>query len=125
MRLRNTGITRALADAAHCDFWRAAPTGRFFLMRGYQEDSQEAVAPGTIIDVTLPIWRLSEGLLHAARMAAALGKIVRLASLFASARSIPGSPAASRVLYKAARTSSKPRPRRATKRCSKRPLLPL
>jgi transcriptional regulator with XRE-family HTH domain len=70
----DTRITRALADPAHCDFWRAAPTGRFFLMRGYQEDSQEAVAPGTIIDITLPIWRLSEGLLHAARMAAALGK---------------------------------------------------
>jgi transcriptional regulator with XRE-family HTH domain len=67
------GFPRALADSAHCDFWRAAPTGRFFLMRGYQEDSQETVAPGTIFDTTLPIWRLSEGLLHAARMAELLG----------------------------------------------------
>jgi transcriptional regulator with XRE-family HTH domain len=63
---------RRLADAAHCDFWRAAPSGRFLLMRGYQEDSQEAVAPGTIFDTTLPIWRLGEGLLHASRVAIAI-----------------------------------------------------
>lgn len=67
-----SGVERRLADPAHCDFWRAAPSGRFLLMRGYQEDSQEAVAPGTIFDTTLPIWRLGEGLLHAARMASAL-----------------------------------------------------
>jgi transcriptional regulator with XRE-family HTH domain len=63
---------RALADPAHCDFWRAAPSGRFFIMRGYQEDAQETVPPGTIFDTTLPIWRLGEGLLHGARMAALL-----------------------------------------------------
>ncbi len=28
---------RAHFDAAHCDFWRAAPAGRMFLIRGYQE----------------------------------------------------------------------------------------
>jgi len=67
-----TGVERNFADAAHCDFWRAAPSGRFFVMRGYQEDSQEAVSPGTIFDTTLPVWRLAEGLLHAARMAEAL-----------------------------------------------------
>lgn len=63
---------RRLDDPAHCDFWRAAPSGRFMLMRGYQEDAQEAVAPGTIFDTTLPIWRLGEGLLHAARVASHL-----------------------------------------------------
>ena len=32
------GVNRPLGDAAHCDFWRAAPSGRAFIMRGYQED---------------------------------------------------------------------------------------
>jgi transcriptional regulator with XRE-family HTH domain len=59
-------------DPAHCDFWRAAPEGRMFLMRGYQEDSFEAVPPGSMIDPTLPIWRIAEGLLHASRMATLL-----------------------------------------------------
>jgi transcriptional regulator with XRE-family HTH domain len=61
---------RARNDAAHCDFWRAAPTGRMFLIRGYQEDSEETFPPGKIFDTTLPIWRLGEALLHAARFAA-------------------------------------------------------
>lgn len=63
---------RAFADAAHCDFWRAAPTGRMFLIRGYQEDSQETFPPGTIFDTTLPTWRIGEALLHAARLASLL-----------------------------------------------------
>jgi len=69
-----TGIERMTTDAAHCDFWRAAPSGRFLLMRGYQEDSQDGVPPGTIFDSTLPIWRIGECLLHAARMAALVQK---------------------------------------------------
>lgn len=60
---------RAHQDAAHCDFWRAAPTGRMFLIRGYQEDGQETFAPGKIFDTGLPIWRMGEALLHAARLA--------------------------------------------------------
>ena len=60
---------RAHFDAAHSDFWRAAPTGRMFLIRGYQEDSQETFPPATIFDSGLPIWRLGETLLHAARLA--------------------------------------------------------
>jgi transcriptional regulator with XRE-family HTH domain len=63
---------RAHSDAAHCDFWRAAPAGRMFLIRGYQEDSQETFPPATIFDSGLPIWRLGEALLHAARLAALL-----------------------------------------------------
>ena len=61
-------------DPAHCDFWRAAPEGRFLLMRGYQEDGAETFDPGRIFDTTLPIWRLGEALLHAARMASAMGR---------------------------------------------------
>ena len=55
-------------DAAHCDFWRATPEGRMFLIRGYQEDSQETFAPRRVFDTGLPIWRLGEALLHAARL---------------------------------------------------------
>jgi len=64
--------SQAFFDPAHCDFWRAAPTGRMFLIRGYQEDGQETFAPGKIFDTGLPIWRLGEAMLHAARLAALL-----------------------------------------------------
>lgn len=63
------GPDRALDDAAHCDFWRAAPTGRAFIMRGYQEDTQDTFSPRTVMDSTLPTWRMGEGLLHAERLA--------------------------------------------------------
>jgi transcriptional regulator with XRE-family HTH domain len=63
-------VEPAFSDAAHCDFWRVAPTGRAFLIRGYQEDAQETFAPATIFDPGLPIWRLGEGLVHAANLAA-------------------------------------------------------
>ncbi len=65
----DAGVNRPLGDAAHCDFWRAAPTGRAFSIRGYQEDSQETFPPRSVFDTTLPVWRLGEGLLHAARLA--------------------------------------------------------
>jgi transcriptional regulator with XRE-family HTH domain len=65
-----TGANRPLGDPAHCDFWRAAPSGRAFIIRGYQEDSQDTIPPGTIFDTTLPIWRMGELLLHAASLAA-------------------------------------------------------
>jgi len=66
------GVNRPLGDPAHCDFWRIAPTGRAFLIRGYQEDSQETFTPHTIFDTTLPTWRLGECVLHARRLAAKL-----------------------------------------------------
>lgn len=66
------GVDRAFSDAAHCDFWRAAPEGRMCLMRGYQEDGQETFAPSAIFDTGLPIWRMGEVLLHAARLATLL-----------------------------------------------------
>lgn len=59
-------------DPAHFDFWRAAPSGRLFLIRGYQEDGQETFPPGTIMDTTLPVWRMGEALLHAGRLASLL-----------------------------------------------------
>lgn len=63
------GANRPLGDPAHCDFWRVAPTGRAFIVRGYQEDSQDTFPPSTIFDTTLPIWRMGELLLHAAELA--------------------------------------------------------
>jgi len=65
-------IERSFLDAAHCDFWRATPEGRMFLIRGYQEDGQETFDPRTVFDTTLPIWRMGEGLVHASRLAALL-----------------------------------------------------
>jgi len=61
------------ADAAHSDFWRASPEGMLFLLRGYQEDCAGKHPPGTILDLTLPVWRIGECLLHAERLAKELG----------------------------------------------------
>ena len=84
----DAGINRPLGDAAHCDFWRVAPTGRAFLIRGYQEDAQDTFPPRTIFDTTLPTWRLGECLLHAQRLSAQLAiepskTNVRLRALYA------------------------------------------
>lgn len=65
-------INRTFRDAAHCDFWRASPNGRMFLIRGYQEDGQETFPPGKIFDTTLPVWRIGEALIHAAQLGALL-----------------------------------------------------
>lgn len=65
--------TNKARDPAHADFWRASPEGKMFLVRGYQEDSteNERYKVGTIFDVTLPVWRVGEVLLHASRLAEA------------------------------------------------------
>ena len=68
----DAGIDRPFADAAHCDFWRVAPTGRAFIIRGYQEDTQDTFPPHTVFDTTIPTWRMGEGLLHAGRLASLL-----------------------------------------------------
>jgi transcriptional regulator with XRE-family HTH domain len=68
------GFDRPFYDAADCDFWRVAPSGRLFLIRGYQEDTQETFAPGTLFDTIQPIWRIGEAFLHAARSAKLLAR---------------------------------------------------
>jgi transcriptional regulator with XRE-family HTH domain len=70
----DAGANRPLGDPAHCDFWRAAPSGRAFIMRGYQEDSQDTIPPSTIFDTTLPIWRMGELLLHAAELSTLMAR---------------------------------------------------
>lgn len=56
------------------DFWRASPTGRLFLMRGYAEDTVETFPAGAIFDTVLPIWHMGEVLLHAEQLASLLQK---------------------------------------------------
>jgi hypothetical protein len=55
-------------DSAHADFWRIDPNGNFYLLRGMQEDSLDPNKfqdpPGTLFDLTLPVWRLGEFLLR-------------------------------------------------------------
>ncbi|MFT3907010.1 MAG: hypothetical protein QM718_11945 [Steroidobacteraceae bacterium] len=65
-------------DAAHADFWRVSDHGELFLVRGYVEDTmanerQRADQPGTVFDLTLPVWRVGECLLFIERLANALG----------------------------------------------------
>ena len=66
---RRPGSNLLTTTQADCDFWRAAPSGRVLLIRGYQEDAQETIPAGTIFDTTLPIWRIGEAFLHAAKLA--------------------------------------------------------
>lgn len=52
----------------HSDFWRAEPSGRFVLFRGYQEDEtdfrERLNLEQRIIDFSLFLWRTSELLLY-------------------------------------------------------------
>ena len=52
----------------HSDFWRAEPSGRFVLFRGYQEDDDDFrkrhKLSEKIIDFSLVLWRVSEFLLY-------------------------------------------------------------
>lgn len=63
-------------DPGHSDFWRIHPDGLAYLLRGFQEDGMDGqnegrrvVAPGTVFDITLPVWRVGEVLLHARSLA--------------------------------------------------------
>jgi hypothetical protein len=73
-------------DTGHVDFWRAAPEGRMFLLRGYFEDkgswSGQSIEPGTIIDIDAPIWRVAECLQHAHRFASLIASDQELRVLF-------------------------------------------
>jgi hypothetical protein len=73
--LGNPEGPRAIArDPAHCDFWRVGEQGCLFLMRGFDEDGvRSRVAPGTVFDITLPVWRVGEALLYVSRLAQSFG----------------------------------------------------
>lgn len=63
-------------DAAHSDFWRIHHEGLAILMRGHDEDCMQdqraPIAPGTVFDICLPVWRVGEALLQAEQLAANL-----------------------------------------------------
>ncbi|MEG3791243.1 RNA-binding domain-containing protein [Lysobacter sp. CCNWLW3] len=61
---------KRIVDPAHADFWRVNTQGQLLLIRGFDEDSgSERAAPGTAFDLTLPVWRIGECLMHAATLA--------------------------------------------------------
>jgi hypothetical protein len=70
-------LEREFSDPAHSDFWRISPKGFAFLLRGYLEDSLtperhgglgRSVVPGEVFDLTLPVWRMGEVMLHAEQL---------------------------------------------------------
>ena len=63
------GPDSTFADPAHSDFWRASASGSMFLRRGYDEDSNDKLAPGTAFSRNLPVWRAGEALFHAQQVA--------------------------------------------------------
>ena len=71
---------RYLEDAAHADFWRIAPDGLLYTVSGYDEDSApDRAEPGTVFDLTLPVWRVGEAILFARRLAATFEGVERIA----------------------------------------------
>ena len=50
-----------------CDFWRADPAGFMFLQRGYQEDCEQNIEPGTRVFPDQPICIVAEAMLYVAR----------------------------------------------------------
>ncbi|MFV3130465.1 hypothetical protein [Niveispirillum sp. KHB5.9] len=63
-----------LNEPAYTDFWRISSAGQAFLERGFKEDDSDTPAPGRVFDIQLPIWRLTEALLHARNLAENLTK---------------------------------------------------
>jgi transcriptional regulator with XRE-family HTH domain len=70
--LAEPGTDETFPDGGHSDLWRGDPSGRMFLIRGYQEDGSERFDPGTVLSFTTPVWRVGECLLHAGRLAQAM-----------------------------------------------------
>jgi hypothetical protein len=64
---------------AHSDFWRASPAGQLYTIRGYAEDELSNRPAGQAFDVTLPVWRIGEGILFAARFAESYGDVEAIA----------------------------------------------
>lgn len=73
---------RAFNDAAHCDFWRTAPDGKMYIIRGYTEDDgrvQQHNPPDSSVNVVIPVWRIGETLLFAARLAETFDGVEQIA----------------------------------------------
>lgn len=71
---RSVGANDQNITSDHADFWRISPQGLLFIIRGYTEDGmRDRVEPGSVIDVTLPVWRIGECLLFISRFATLAG----------------------------------------------------
>ena len=66
-------------EPACCDFWRVSTDGKLYTIRGYFEDGAERIPAGEILDVTLPVWRIAEGLLFASRFAETFDEVDEIA----------------------------------------------
>jgi transcriptional regulator with XRE-family HTH domain len=66
--LGRPGAERVFKDAAYSDFWQVGSDLKAYLQRGHQEDGSDTLEPGTFFDLTLPIWRTAEVLLHASHL---------------------------------------------------------
>ena len=70
MQIRGGLIECWLKETPDLDFWRADPRGLMFLIRRLQEDTDfPNIEAGTFFDLTLPVWRTGECMLHAVRLA--------------------------------------------------------
>lgn len=63
----------AQRDGRHADFWRARPDGMLYEIRSFDEDFTEKAKPGTVIDYSIPVWRIGETLLFVSRAARLFG----------------------------------------------------
>ncbi|MBU7588065.1 MAG: helix-turn-helix transcriptional regulator [Sphingopyxis terrae] len=70
--LGNPAADRMFIDVAHSDFWQVTGDLKGYLRRGYQEDGSSNLEPGTIFDLTLPVWRTAEVFVHILNLAVAL-----------------------------------------------------
>lgn len=61
-----TYLAKMNGNPRNSDFWRASLRGNFFIIRGFEEDS-DVDSAGKLFDVLIPIWRVGELLLHASR----------------------------------------------------------
>jgi TIR domain len=62
-------------DPGLSDFWRAEPSGRFSVFRGYQEDGEDfpVKRASHLLDFSLVLWRVSEFLLYVESFANQMG----------------------------------------------------
>ena len=73
-------------EPQHSDYWRISRKGQLYTLRGYTEDSLEErrrVPPGSVMDVTLPVWRVGEILYFAVRF---LGEFESVRSILINCR---------------------------------------
>ena len=62
------------------DFWRASRDGKLYTIRGYREDDErDNKPPSRMFHITLPIWRVGEGLLFASRFAETFEEVDQIA----------------------------------------------